>query len=379
MADGIFTVVWRTVTAVPVPGALTGQNLANGTVITNTIAPYLNNPLYAGIAVATSGSGGNARLQLCFGPEQERKRVLAYVTFASTITEFEVQIWGPGCWTISNPGSGPSVPNSITLGTPVGVTEAFPPGESDLPHPPPTHDPFFPWLVVTIEQAVTCALADVVKVLIISIPTVAVASAAVSKDGQPTGITLSQLQAGVTFTDPGVYEVRAVYQYLGDGTSQNPPGPPGQVLTRDFTITATPFPHMQRQSRVYGYILPNEPMLFDDVLADDGTIEYNMLNGAFTLRFCGDYFIKWFIIPEMGMATNGSEFAIAVNGATDLTGSSHAMVSPTAGFTIVKVNGPPPTAQLVCVSDAVIELSKFTLVTAGIVIFKIGDETPVSP
>jgi len=377
MADGIFTVVWQTVTAVPIPGALTGQNLANGTVITNTIAPYLNNPLYAGITVVSTGSGGNARLQLCFGPEQERKRVLAYVTFASTITEFEVQIWGAGCWTINNPSSGPSQPNSITLGTPVGVTEEFPSGESTLPHPPPTHDPFFPWLVISIGQGATCALADEVKAIIIPASTIALNSATVYKNGQPTGITLPQLLVGVTFTDPGVYEIRTVFQYLGDGTSQNPPGPPGEVSTREFTISETPFPHMQRQSRVYGYILPHDPMLFDDVLADDGTIEYNTLSGAFTLRFCGDYFIKWFVVPEMGMAMDGSEFAIAVNGSTDLTGSSHAMVSPTVGFTIVKVNGPAPTVQLLCVSDAVIELSKFTLVTAGIVIFKIGDETPV--
>ena len=381
MAEGIFTVVWRTVAAVPptLTGALTGQNLANGTVITNTIAPYLNNPLYAGITVATTGQGGNARLQLCFGPEQVRKRILAYVTFANTITEFEVQIWGPGCWSINNPGSGPSTPNAITLGTPVGVTDPFPPGESELPHPPPAYNPFIPWLLVTIDQqTAACALADVVRVTINPIPSVAISGAVVGRDGLILPITLPQLLAGVTFDEPGDYEIRIVFQYLGDGTPQNPPGPPGETLIRQFTISKTPFPHMQRQSRVYGYILPHDPMLFDDELADDGTIEYNTMNGAFTLRFCGDYFIKWFIVPEMGMATNGSEFAIAVNGATDLTGTSHAMVSPTVGFSIVRVNGPPPTVQLVCVSDAVIELSKFTLVTAGIVMFKIGDQMPVS-
>jgi len=377
MADGIFTVVWQTVTAVPIPGALTGQNLASGTVITNTIAPYLNNPLYAGITVATTGTGGQARLQLCFGPEQVGKRILAYVTFSSTITEFEVQIWGAGCWSINNPGNGPAQPNQITLGTPVGVTDPFPPGESDLPHPPPTHDPFIPWLLVNIDQGVTeCALADVITVTINPISTVAIASATVYYNGSPTGVTLSQLLGGVTFDQPGGYEVRIVYQYLGDGTPQNPPGPPGEILTRDFSISEAPFPHMQRQSRIYSWVEPGEAMLFDDALVDDGTVEYDSLTGAFTLRFCGDYFIKWFVVPEGGLTTDGANFAVAVNGSTDLVGASHGKVSPTVGFSIVKVNGPPPTIQLVNVSDGNIELSKMTQVTAGIVIHKIGDEIP---
>ena len=371
--------MWRTVTSVPIPGALTGQNLANGTVVTNTIAPYLNNPVYAGITVATTGTGGNARLQLCFGPEQEGKRVLAYVTFANTITEFEVQIWGAGCWSINNPGSGPSQPNSITLGTPVGVTEPFPPGESGLPHLPPTHNPFYPWLLITIEQGVTaCALADVIRVTINPIPTVAIAGAAVGRNGLLLPINLTQLLAGYTFTEPGEYEIRITYQYLGDGTAQNPGGPPGQILTREFTISEAPFPHMQRQSRVYGYVTPGEPMLFDDALADDGTIEYNALNGAFTLRFCGDYFIKWFIAPAGGLTADGASFAIAVNGSTDLIGAAHAKISSVVGFSIIKVNGPPPEVQLVSVSDGIVELSPMVQVKAGIVLFKIGDEVPVT-
>jgi len=384
MAEGVFTILYRQITSSQIPfpssDALTGTNLASGTVINQTVGRYLNNPLFAGITIQTTGSGGNARMQICFGPEQTLKRVLLFITFSSTVYEFEVQIWAPGCWTLQNPGNGPATPNSIFFGTPVNVTEPFPPGESvGGENPPPPYNPFIPWLLVNIEAgSAACALLDIVKVTVNTIPTVAIASATVYKDSLPTGITLSQLQAGVTFSDPGDYEVRIVYQYLGDGTSQNPPGPPGEILSRNFTISTIPFPHMQRQSRVYGYILPDEPMLFDDALVDDGTIDYNALNGAFTLRFCGDYLIKWFIVPEMGMATNGSEFAIAVNGVTDLTGASHAMVSPTVGFTIVKVAGPPPAVQLICVSDAVIELSKFTLVTAGIVIFKIGDETPVS-
>ena len=379
MATGIYVINWGTIAAIPSGfEPLTGQNLASGTVVMNTIPRYLNNPEFADITIQTAGSGGNARMQICFGPAQVGKKIKAYITFSNTITAFEIQVWGPACWTIQNPGSGPATPNSIAFGNPVNIFDDFNPDESDPAHPPPTHNPFIPWLLINIEQETgECALADIVRVTINAIPSVAIASATVYKDGQPTGITLPQLQAGVLFEDPGEYEVRIVYQYLGDGTPQNPPGPPGEVLTRFFTISETPFPHIQRESRVYGYVVPGDPMLFDNALVDGGTIEYNSLNGAFTLRFCGDYFIQWFVATQMGLTTDGSNFAIALDGVTDIIGSDHVRISPTLGFTIVKVNGPPPTVQLVSVADGIIELSQMTLVKAGIVIFKIGEEMPI--
>ena len=383
MADGVYTILWRQITASQIPfpssDALTGTNLASGTVVNQTVGRYLNNPDFAGITITTTGSGGNTRLQICFGPEQEGKKVKLYITFSNTVYEFEVQVWGAGCWTIQNPGSGPATPNAIFFGNPVPVFDDFEPDESDPAHPPPTHNPFIPWLLIAIDQGTSvCTLADVITVTINPIPTVAIASATVYMNGLPTGITLAELQAGVTFTAPGDYEVRVVYQYLGGGADPTP-GPPGQVLTRDFSISTTPFPHSQRQSRVYGYVVPGEPMLFDDAVEDDGTIEYNSMNGAFTLRFCGDYFIKWFIVPERNVTIDGSNFAISINGEMDLIGSCHAAISPTVGFSIVKVDGLPPTIQLISTSDGVIELSKVAQVKAGIVIFKIGDEMPQFP
>ena len=380
MADSVFVINWRTVAAVPagMGQGLTGNNLANGVVITNTVAPYLNNPMYADMTIGTTGSGGQARLTLCFGPAQVGKRAVVYVKFSNTITEFEVQVWGAGCWAMNNPGSGPATPNALWIGTLVDMPDPLPPDETEVPSPPPTHDPFIPWLLLTIDQSTAeCTLADIITVKINVINTVTISSATVYKDGQPTGINLTQLIAGVTFDQPGDYEAVIVYQYVGDPT--NPvPSPVTETLRRDFTISETPFPVMQRQSRIYSWVEPGEAMLFDDVLTDNGTIEYNSLSGTFTLRFCGDYFIKWFIVPEMGRTTDGAGFAVAYNGGADLIGTSHAKISPNAGFTILKVNGPPPAIQLINVADGNIELSKMTQVTAGVVMFKIGDETPVS-
>jgi len=386
VAEGVFLVFWRQITPSEIPFAssetLTGTTIspANATtpiILTNTSGRYLNNPAFAGISIWTNGlNGGNARTSICFSEEFVGKKIKIYFSFASTYYEYEVQIWDPGCWIIVNPGSGPSTPNSITFGNPVDIFEDFEPDERDPAHPPPTYNPFTPWLVLTIEQATAaCVLSDVIRVTLNSIPTVNVLSAAVYRDGANTGVTLPQLTAGVTYTDPGNYEVAVVYRYLGDDI--NPPSTVNETLTRNFTISTTPFPHMQRASLVHGYVVPGDPMLFDTAVVDDGTIEYNALNGAFTLRFCGNYFIKWFVAPQMDMTRDGVNFAIAINGSIDLIGSSHAAISPAMGFTIVNVTGSPPTIQLICVSDGNIFLSEVTQVKAGILLFKIGEELPI--
>ena len=388
VASGTFVVFWRAIasSAVPFPTSetlqgtnITPPNATTPIILTNvTAGRYNGNPEFAGISIWTNGlNGGNARTSLCFGPEMVGKKIKVYVSFASSYYEYEVQVWGAGCWVMVNPGSGPATPNAITFGDPVGIFDDFKPGESDPLFPPPQYNPFTPWLVLTIEQDTSeCVLRDEVKVTLNVIPTVSVKSATVYKDGVNTGITISQLQAGYKFTTPGDYDVVIVYRYLGDAV--NPPSTVDETLIRHFTISTTPFPHIQRESRVHGFIAPGDPMLFDTVVNDDGTIEYNMVNGEFHLRFCGDYFIKWFVVPEMSLTGDGVNFAIAITGPRDLIAASHVAISPTVGFSIVRVNGPPPTVKLVSVSDDVIFLSEETQVTAGILIFKIGEETPIS-
>ncbi|MGL5515086.1 MAG: hypothetical protein ACRDBM_17880, partial [Sporomusa sp.] len=331
-----------------------------------------------GITIQSNGlSGGSARTLVCFGPEMVGKKIKLYISFASTYYAFEVQVWGSGCWTLQNPGSGPATPNSITFGDPVDIFEDFGPNERDPAHPPPTNNPFLPALVITIVTVPgVCAIIAPVKVTLNPISTISIVSATVFKDGVNTGVTLAQLTAGFTFTAPGNYSVVVVYRFLGNGTT--PAGTTDETLTRNFTISATPFPHMQRESLISGYVAPGEPVLFDTAVVDNGTISYNTLNGEFTLNFCGDYFIKWFIVPQTGFTTDGVNFAIAINGSTGVVGSSHVKISPTIGYSIVKVNAAPPIIKLVSLSDGLVFLAEETQMDAGIVIFKIGNETPLA-
>ena len=84
MPDGEFAIFWRTIISSQVPfnisDTLTGTNVAPKPgeiiVISNISATrYLGNPAFFGIEISTIGSGGNARTQVCFGKEQEGKRL----------------------------------------------------------------------------------------------------------------------------------------------------------------------------------------------------------------------------------------------------------------------------------------------------------------
>jgi len=381
MAEGVFAIRWQAITPAQIPfptsDSLTGTNLANGVILNNVPIPRYQQPEFADIWFVKAG-GGNAPLQICFGPAQVGKKVKLYINFSAIIYEYEVQVWAAGCWTVLNPGSGSASPNFVYLGNPVDIFSDFNPGESNPNFPPPTYNPFIPRLLISLEQDPgECMTSETFKVTVNQIPRVDLQTAAVYKDGvQLPGIALPQLLSGVIFTDPGEYRISISYKYLGDLT--NPiPNPPIEYMTRDFTISTIPFPHMQRQSRTYGYLYPGEAIRFNDELEGDGTIEYNLTTGEFRLRFCGDYFVKWFVAPRSGYTVNGSNFAVAVNGSTDLIGSDHIKASQAVGFSVIKVNGPPVIIELINISGDTLFLSQAELIKAGIVIFRIGDETPL--
>ena len=400
MADGVYTITWRlidsSVISTTIPAINEAVSIANGSTVAVTSFPYARyqNPIFAGITVANQ-SGGQGRWVVCFAENQVGNKVMIYVNFSATWYEVEIQIWKAGCWTIQSPtGSGPSKPNNIIFGTPVPIFENFlpnerptdcttvvpaPPGTSPCVVPLPPYNPFVPRLLINLDRIPgACMLTENMKVTINPIPFVTIQSAFVYKDGVNTGITLAQLQAGYTFTTPGNYEVRITYRYEGEpGNPNNPPDPPGySTLIRDFHIASTPFPHIQRENRFYGYVNPGEAIIFNTVVEDDGTIEYNMLTGEFTLAFCGYYKIKWFVATESSSTTDGINFAIAINGQPGMIGSSHADVGEMVGFGIVKVNGAPPVITLVNVSNNDVYFSQASQVKAGIVIYKIGDVAP---
>jgi len=363
-------VFWYQITSSELPfptsRALTSLPAGNGALINSGNAAYTD-PSFAGIYVRSNGlSGGNARWIIECTAEMTGKKFKAYVNFGNNWYVFEIQVWGPGSWTIENPGTGPAVPNQIIFGEVVPVFEDFPPNERDPNHPPPTFNPFEP--IVTIEPQGTgsCNLMDRILVQLSEPVGVTITQVLVSRDGIPFSVSLADLLAGFVFTQAGRYEMLISFDYLGN---------PTQTLTAYFAVLGEPYPHLQLERTFGGTIFPQTPVVFDNVLLSNGSIENNTVNGQIEIYFCGIFLIKWFVVPQLGLTTDGLNFAIAVNGAHGPQGSGHSKVSSAVGFTVITVDSTPYTLRLINISDGDIALSDITQVTAGLIIAKIGDIT----
>ena len=123
----------------------------------------------------------------------------------------------------------------------------------------------------------------------------------------------------------------------------------------------------------------NAPVVFDNVLSSNGTeISYNIATGEITFNIEGYYYVDWFVAPQFGLTTNGSNFAIVTSdNDPHLTGSSHVRVSPTVGFAIINVTTPGKTIMLINTSDNSITLSQVVNAKAALAVFGVATLTLV--
>ena len=111
---------------------------------------------------------------------------------------------------------------------------------------------------------------------------------------------------------------------------------------------------------------------FDSVVSSEGAmISYDMA-GTITFNGAGYYYIDWYVAPQFGLTTDGSNWAIQTGiGGLTFIGSSHTKVSATVGFAIFNaVAG--ETARLVNVSDGAIALSRAVLSKAGLIVYNVA-------
>jgi len=341
----------RALSAIPASGALLGAN------------SYYNDPMFAGIYIRLSGSGGSARWTIECTEEMTGKKFKIYVNFGNNWYVYELQVWGPGSYTINNPGTGPALPNQIIFGEVVPIFEDFPPNERDPAHPPPTFNPFEPIVTIETQGEGPCSAMQQVKVTLATPANVVISQATVTLDGVAYPVSLPQLLAGYTFTQPGDYELVIIYTYSGNAADP---------LVQYFSIPGEVYPHVQAE-RTYGGVIPAQtPVVFDNVLQSNGSINCDPLDGQIEIYFCGVFLFRWFVVPQLGLTTDGDNLAI-VGVTQGPQGSGHVKVSPTSGFAILEVDAVPYTAQLLNTSDGEIDLSDFTQAAAGLLVMKIGD------
>ena len=122
------------------------------------------------------------------------------------------------------------------------------------------------------------------------------------------------------------------------------------------------------------FIVPeNVALIFDTVVSNEGTaISYNTTTGVITFNEAGYYYLDWFVAPQFGLTTDGSNWAIQTN-ISQLTfiGSSHTKVSVTTGFAIINAAA-NETAQLVNVSDGSLSLSQTVQSKAGLIAYSVA-------
>ena len=115
----------------------------------------------------------------------------------------------------------------------------------------------------------------------------------------------------------------------------------------------------------------NGALVFDTIITSGGAgISYD-LAGTITFHVAGFYFVDWYVAPQHGLTTNGSNWAIQTgDGRLSLIGSSHTKVSATTGFAILEMAA-EDTVQLVNVSDGTLYLSQAVEAKAGLVAYGI--------
>jgi len=353
-------VYWYQITSAEVPfptsRALSALPAGDGSLINSGIAYYAD-PMFAGIYVKSNGlGGGNNRWIIECTAEMIGKKFKVYINFGNNWYVYEIQVWGPGTFTLNNPGSGPAVPNQIIFGEVVPVFEDFPENERDPNHPPPTYNPFEPIVTIEPQGGGPCDALANVYVRLTAPANIVITQALVYRNGVLYSVPLSDLLAGYVFTQSGDYELVVYYSFSSN---------PTETLVRYFAIPGNQYPHIQVERTYGGVIFPQTPVEFDNVLLSNGTIDIPGFNGQIVIYVCGVFFIRWFVVPEMGLTTEGADFAIVAGGAQMQQGSGHVRVSSPAGFSIVEVESAPYIVQLNNTSDGEIVRSNSTRLRQG--------------
>jgi len=117
------------------------------------------------------------------------------------------------------------------------------------------------------------------------------------------------------------------------------------------------------------------PLVFDTIVSSEGTnISYNMVSGVITFNLAGYYYIDWYVAPQFGLTTDGSNWAIKTTiSQQTFIASSHTKVAVTTGFALLNVAA-GETVQLFNVSDGALSLSQAVKSKAGLVVYSVATQ-----
>ena len=141
-----------------------------------------------------------------------------------------------------------------------------------------------------------------------------------------------------------------------------------------------PVSFIELQKETPQIVPENGTLVFDRIVSSDGTsISYNTNTGVITFNAPAYYYIDWFVAPQFGLTTNGSNWAIQTSLVQrSIIGSSHTKVSVTSGFAIFYAAA-GETARLVNVSDGALQLSEAVESKAGLIVYGVATQFATMP
>ena len=218
----------------PFPSARAITTLPSGDgAIRNSGIPEYQDSKFDGIYLRSNGqSGADERWQLECTSEMSLTRFKAYVNHGNIWCVYELQVWGAGTWAMNNPAGQPRIPNAVVIGDVIGIFEEFTPTEYDPKFPPPpTHNPFEPYLKLEGRQDNHGNYIDEARVTLLIPVGITLEAVYVYKNGAPVGVSLEDLLAGHIFTEAGEYEIVIHYRFQNNER---------ETVSRAFTIINEP-------------------------------------------------------------------------------------------------------------------------------------------
>lgn len=233
MAGKVLEIYWQQITQQQLPfptsRAITTLPSGNGAIANSGISDYLG-PEFEGIYLRTNGlSGAAERWYIECTLERSYEKFKIYVNFGSNWYVYEIQVWGPGTWSIENPSGQPRIPNQLILGAVVAVFDDFPPNEANPLFPPPTENPFIPNLQIEGKEDISGNFLERAWATLSTPSDVSIDSVFVYCNENLLPVSLSDLLSRQLFTEIGDYEIIINYHYKTW---------PQEILNCQFTIVS---------------------------------------------------------------------------------------------------------------------------------------------
>lgn len=119
-------------------------------------------------------------------------------------------------------------------------------------------------------------------------------------------------------------------------------------------------------------------VVFDNVMLQDGSVDYDQSTGVVTLEETGQYLVQWWIATQTYLSTDGALFTIRTSEPNNFMGNTPIKTGVASGFIVLNAPMPNMTFSLVNATNTAVFYSPLVPVKAMLALVKIP-EAPMVP